>query len=580
MEFSDDFERFCQIAQRSPRDSLSPSCQNYDPGRRQTYGDHLSSPAVGNVKRSSSFRESRHAAHKRAERSSGNISTTRSPTGADRNYSQCSSDDRSPTEVGRVPVFCQYNPNKPKSTTGEVSHYEPGSQDNFRGSLASPTLIRADRNRAGSMKETRRTSSTPKAGYRPSAPAVYPTFLSPDYRGHPHSPGRHSDSAADEDNLVTVRRFQRKKDGQIISKGDQNMPQEELYKSINPSDLYRASICLPRPSMSATPAIYTDDLGNHSDSSLSDNEVVEIPAITTTLVNSPTMDYGQRPPLSRSPASTLHSPNALRPELRNRSRSWAVVFQSNQGSPQSCSPPNADMFNLSELLTVQVLGASRVGKTSLCMQFQTSESLDVTLDSAMEDEQVRVVTVEVNNVKFHLNVIDTNLIEEEFPANSESLVVETADAYVVVYAIDDRSSFLTARSIVSHLLGHSKRSSAIMLTANKSDLVRTRAVPEEEGRNLATIYSCPYYEISTALNHRVDELLVGTVMTIQERRRLVDKERDRLERMANCSGNPHGSFAVPGHRRSLTALKSPTSNIVKFFQKKFSRKNKQEHGLL
>lgn len=50
---------------------------------------------------------------------------------------------------------------------------------------------------------------------------------------------------------------------------------------------------------------------------------------------------------------------------------------------------------------------------------------------------------------------------------------------MVVYAIDDRSSYTTAHAIVNYLLGKCKRSSAIILVANKSDLVRTRAVSSD-----------------------------------------------------------------------------------------------------
>lgn len=94
-----------------------------------------------------------------------------------------------------------------------------------------------------------------------------------------------------------------------------------------------------------------------------------------------------------------------------------------------------------------------------------------------------------------------------------------------------------------------------------------------EAKNLAEIYSCQFYEISTALNHRVDELLVGIIAEIKERHLEVDRERDRLDRMATTK--KRGSSSHPGHRRSFVLPKSTANSVVKFFQKHFSRKEQK-----
>ncbi|TGZ74674.1 hypothetical protein CRM22_000815 [Opisthorchis felineus] len=572
MNIDDDFERFCQIAQRSPRTSLSPT-EHYTDGRAQR-GEYLGNPEDGQVKRSSSFRESRGYLNTPRERSREDISGARSPVSSGRQAPyplerrNIGDFHRSSISHQRIPreyidkqngtevadMYDEYNP--------ETPHQHPQAFHQGEG--------RHQRNRAGSMKETGQKHPH-KVGYRPSAPTLYTSTLSPTYSIDPHSPSRLSSNSA-EDNVIRVRRFQRKKSGQLIRKGDQNLPQPDVYRA---PETYQSAVRSARPGTINYPTICTDEVSDRSDLSLSDSEVVEVPAITTTLVNPAEFDQTGPLPL-RPPSSGLPSPNALRPEFRNRSRSWAFVSQPSPGSPASYSSPS-DSFPSNEVLSVQVLGMGRVGKTSLCLQFQTSESLDVNLDRT-EDEQTRALTVEVNNMKFNLELFDTNLMEDDFQTNAASLIVESADAYVVVYAIDDRSSFLMARSIVSYLLGQCKRSSAILLAANKSDLVRTRAVSVEEGKNLATVYHCPFYEISTSLNHRVDELLVGIVIAIQERRREVDKERDRLEKMA--MNTKHGSLGATAHRSSLGAIKSQTNNVVKFFQKHFRKKDKRSNTLM
>ncbi|KAM3183193.1 hypothetical protein ACTXT7_010815 [Hymenolepis weldensis] len=62
-------------------------------------------------------------------------------------------------------------------------------------------------------------------------------------------------------------------------------------------------------------------------------------------------------------------------------------------------------------------------------------------------------------------------------------VMDSADAYLVVYAIDDRESFRSAQTIISEILGRCKIASAIVLVGNKADLVRARSV-SSDGKSL------------------------------------------------------------------------------------------------
>ena len=85
----------------------------------------------------------------------------------------------------------------------------------------------------------------------------------------------------------------------------------------------------------------------------------------------------------------------------------------------------------------------------------------------------------------------------------------------------------------------SQHSPAVILVANKTDLVRNRAVKAVDGRDLAVKYNIKYIETSpggwqtdqcgsnniyltrrccTGINHNIDELLVGVYSQIQLRR--------------------------------------------------------------
>uniref|UniRef100_A0A1I8ISS9 Small monomeric GTPase n=1 Tax=Macrostomum lignano TaxID=282301 RepID=A0A1I8ISS9_9PLAT len=158
---------------------------------------------------------------------------------------------------------------------------------------------------------------------------------------------------------------------------------------------------------------------------------------------------------------------------------------------------------------VQVMGAPRVGKSTLCSQFMSSESQ---------------VTQRMNRC---------------------------------------RRSFGFAKQIFNDLVSEARKSAALILVANKSDLVRNRDVTHDEAKNLASVYGAKYIEISTALNHNVDELLVSILSQIRVQLKRIEKEKCKL-----LSRQKDGR----GLRASLR-LRSPRQALGNFFRKHFSSKS-------
>lgn len=157
--------------------------------------------------------------------------------------------------------------------------------------------------------------------------------------------------------------------------------------------------------------------------------------------------------------------------------------------------------------SVAVLGKDGVGKTSLCNQFMTSEFIAFENDND-ETSDDRYVPVLLNSEESTLRFVDR-------PLSSKELEDTSFDAYIVVYSITDRTSFQTA---VDHLYAIRNRKPTkrpTILIANKIDLVRKKKVSKEEGLSIAHQYNCKYTETSAALNHHVDELLVGILSQIR-----------------------------------------------------------------
>ncbi|XP_013165553.1 PREDICTED: uncharacterized protein LOC106116315 isoform X2 [Papilio xuthus] len=202
---------------------------------------------------------------------------------------------------------------------------------------------------------------------------------------------------------------------------------------------------------------------------------------------------------------------------------------------------------------VLVLGAPGVGKSSLIGQFMTSEYLHA-YDTSIDDESgERSVCVLLAGEESEITFLDSP---------PEHVISEgCAHGYCVVYSTADRSSFAEAERRLQALwaAGHTARR-AVILVANKADLARSRLVPTDEGKSLATSYECKFIETSVGINHNVDELLVGLLTQI----RLKQQHADRVRKRSNprkprgrarspVEGEPPSAASTPRKRTRLSA---------------------------
>ncbi|XP_023232756.1 GTP-binding protein GEM-like [Centruroides sculpturatus] len=170
--------------------------------------------------------------------------------------------------------------------------------------------------------------------------------------------------------------------------------------------------------------------------------------------------------------------------------------------PQLCISPET-------IYRVLLIGSTGVGKTSLVSQFLSSDFL--TTQESLDDCPEKTVTLMVDGVESKLVCVDCmNVTIDEECLNS-------ADAFVVVYSVTDRSTYNYASRTLSSLssLFDYCPVKAVIIVGNKVDLVRGRTVSSDEGRTLANRYDTKYIETSALLNHNVDELLVGIVSQIR-----------------------------------------------------------------
>lgn len=192
-----------------------------------------------------------------------------------------------------------------------------------------------------------------------------------------------------------------------------------------------------------------------------------------------------------------------------------------------------------EWYTVVLTGHRGVGKSSIVASLlrceQTSPRDSFTSDSSPLGGQCASLWLDGSETMLELIAWQDNETDAEY------VRWEYVSAYVVVFSVEDRSSFCAAidwlyeirrDTVVDH---HPTSSSvtvphlrpAVILVANKVDLVRNRAVLEQEGRSAAAMYSCKYVEVSAAIDLNIDDLFAGVVRQIRDSRRRRSSQRRR-----------------------------------------------------
>ncbi|KAK0160562.1 hypothetical protein PV328_007960 [Microctonus aethiopoides] len=122
-----------------------------------------------------------------------------------------------------------------------------------------------------------------------------------------------------------------------------------------------------------------------------------------------------------------------------------------------------------------------------------------------------------------------------------SLSTYEPHACVVVYSIVSRPSFQVAEEMLNYLWReHLTKERSIIVVGNKSDLVRSRTITQNEGKQLATSRECKFIETSSGIQHNVDELLVGILKQIRLRE-MRDKKLRRQGSKSKILSKLHGS---------------------------------------
>ncbi|KAH0788787.1 small GTP-binding protein [Histomonas meleagridis] len=161
---------------------------------------------------------------------------------------------------------------------------------------------------------------------------------------------------------------------------------------------------------------------------------------------------------------------------------------------------------------VVVFGAGGVGKSALTVQFVQGYFIS-DYDPTIEDSYKRVLAVD--NEKVQLDILDTAGQDDFAPMRVSYM--RQGKAFVIVYSIDDRSSFEAVQEIYNEIVRtKGTKNIPIVICGNKSDLVDKRVVSKVEGQELAHDLGAIFYETSAFLNENITEAFTALVKNVMK----------------------------------------------------------------
>jgi len=153
------------------------------------------------------------------------------------------------------------------------------------------------------------------------------------------------------------------------------------------------------------------------------------------------------------------------------------------------------MTNLNQLKIV-VLGSSQVGKSAVTVRYLTKRYIG---EYSSNKDFVYHHEVTFDEVTNEVEILDTSRCQSSGCLHEH---IQWGDAFVVVYSICDRESFLSARDFLEKI--HKvkvARFVPIILLGNKRDLDHSRRIAVDDGHELSLAYGCQFYEVSAADNY-------------------------------------------------------------------------------
>ena len=160
-----------------------------------------------------------------------------------------------------------------------------------------------------------------------------------------------------------------------------------------------------------------------------------------------------------------------------------------------------------------LIGNSGVGKSSLLLRFADDVFTDNFMPTIGVDFKIR--TIEVDGKTIKLQIWDT-AGQERFKTITSSYY-KGAHGIIVTYDITDRESFSAIENWMNEVEKHASDNISRILVGNKCDMVESRQVSTDEGKELAEHYNVRFLETSAKDCKNVEEAFIMMTREIKDR---------------------------------------------------------------
>jgi len=156
-------------------------------------------------------------------------------------------------------------------------------------------------------------------------------------------------------------------------------------------------------------------------------------------------------------------------------------------------------------MKIVMLGNGGVGKSAITFRFVQNKFVE-SYNPTIEDSYRKQLKVDNHNVV--LDILDT-AGQEEYTELRE-VYMRGGEGFVIVYSIVDKKSFQEVTEFRDRIFRVKDRDKVPMvLVGNKCDLEANRAVPKEDGEELAKRLGVPHFESSAQNNINMEEIYLA-----------------------------------------------------------------------
>ena len=162
---------------------------------------------------------------------------------------------------------------------------------------------------------------------------------------------------------------------------------------------------------------------------------------------------------------------------------------------------------LREVIPINVLGATNVGKTSLIQQYTNQYYETNTLSTIGYEFKMKNIKIKIDNIEKNVKLKIWDTSGQDIYFEQALITIKNCLGSLIVYDVSDKKSFQLVDKYLDNVYSKKdKKKFPIILIGNKCDLDEEREVSFEEGKKKADSYQIDFYETSAKNNINVENV--------------------------------------------------------------------------